>query len=83
MSLVQSWLRLPQQKETQITDIANNLADKFGRTITISRLREWEDGRRGIPIEVHNFMLEDILYHELARQPDYASDLYKKLQLPT
>lgn len=82
MSLVKNWIILRLSQGLSITEVANDLADKTGKVVTISRLREWEDGRRGVPVDIHNMMLEDVLFDVLSQQPDHCERLYRKIKLP-
>jgi hypothetical protein len=59
MNLINYWI----QTETSIPGrrVANALRDmeaELGRRITHSRLRQWQDGRLGLPDDVRHYMIE-------------------------
>ena len=60
-NIVTTWLGATLTPDKSVKQVATELGAAVGMVITTSRLREWEQGRRGLPAAVYNHMLKAAL----------------------
>ena len=67
-NIVTTWLGATLTPDKSVKQVATELGAAVGMVITTSRLREWEQGRRGLPAAVHNYMLKAALVAALEEE---------------
>nr|BDF97511.1 hypothetical protein [Pseudomonas aeruginosa] len=60
-NIVSTWLQCLEGSGKGPTEASRELQEAVGMAVTVSRLREWEDGRRGLPDKAYNHMLKGVL----------------------
>ncbi|EKY4113686.1 TPA: hypothetical protein ACGW3M_000974 [Pseudomonas aeruginosa] len=74
-NIVSTWLKCLEGTGKGPTDASRELQEAVGMAVTVSRLREWEDGRRGLPDKAYNHMLKSVLPRCLAFLQDASGDV--------
>lgn len=90
-NIVTTWFQCQEAAGKKPGDAARDLQKAVGMAVTVSRLREWEDARRGVPEKVYNQMLREVLptcmgflkqSGEGATAKEQAETLYSLLRHP-
>ncbi|MCS8413366.1 hypothetical protein N0754_18855 [Pseudomonas aeruginosa] len=73
-NIVSTWLQCLEGSGKGPTEASRGLQEALGMAVTVSRLREWEDGRRGLPDKAYNHMLKGVLPRCLAFLQEASGD---------